>query len=262
VIASLEGRTAIVTGASRGIGAAVVRALAACGAAVGFSARDTSAIEAVADQVRSVGARIVGVAADMAERDSVASFVKRVEEELGPVDILVNNVGASPSRNFLRTSDEEWLALLELNLLAAIRCTRVVLPGMRERGWGRVVMISSLAAKHPDASLIDYAAAKAGLVSVGKALARRYGRDGVLVNSVLPGLIHTPMWDRAAAEIAAARDDTPSGVLAAMAQQVPLGRYGAPEEVASVVTFLVSDHASYLNGVAIDVDGGLSSHVF
>ena len=133
---------------------------------------------------------------------------------------------------------------------------------MRERGWGRVVMVASLSAKHPDAALIDYAAAKAALVATAKALARRYGRDGVLVNSVLPGLIHTPMWERAAAEIASARGGSAEDVLASMAAAVPVGRYGEAGEVAAVVRFLVSDAASYVNGAAIDVDGGMSTHLF
>ena len=123
-------------------------------------------------------------------------------------------------------------------------------------------MVASLSAKHPDAALIDYAAAKAALVATAKALARRYGRDGILVNSVLPGLIHTPMWDRAAAEIAGARGGSAEDVLASMAAAVPVGRYGEAGEVAAVVRFLVSEAASYVNGAAIDVDGGMSTHVF
>jgi NAD(P)-dependent dehydrogenase (short-subunit alcohol dehydrogenase family) len=258
----LGGRVAVVTGASRGIGAAVVRSLADRGAAVGFSARNEAALEELASELTRAGARAVAVAADMSDAAQITEFLARVERELGPVDILVNNVGQSPSRSFQRMSDENWLELLELNLIAAVRCTRAVLAGMRERQWGRVVMIASLAAKHPDAALIDYAAAKAALLATGKALARRYGRDGVLVNSVLPGLIHTPMWERAAAEIASAKDERAEDVFQRMSRQVPVGRYGTADEVASVVAFLVSDAASYVNGAAIDVDGGLNSHVF
>ena len=132
---------------------------------------------------------------------------------------------------------------------------------MRDAGWGRIVMVSSAAAKMPSAPLIDYGAAKAALLASAKALARRYGRDGVLVNTVLPGLIRTPMWERAAGEIAAAGEIDAAAVFAEMSKQVPLGRYGSAEEVAAVIAFLASDAASYVNGAAIDVDGGMSPHV-
>lgn len=259
---SLDGRVAVVTGAGAGIGSATVAALAEGGAAVGFCARTADAVTALEDGLRAKGAEVVGVAADMSDADATAGFLEEVVGRLGDVDILVNNVGQSPSRNFLRMSDDDWSQLLNLNLLAAMRCTRAVLPGMRERGWGRVVMVSSLSAKHPDAALIDYAAAKAALTAATTALARRYGRDGVLINSVLPGLILTPMWERAAGEIAGATKTTPDAVLDDMATRVPVQRYGTPEEVAAVICFLASPAASYVNGAAIDVDGGLSSHVF
>lgn len=255
-------RVAVVTGASLGIGAAVVRTLATQGVGVAFSARNTEGIDRLVDELNAVGARVFGAQADMADAEQTAQFLADAERELGPADILVNNVGRSPSRNFQRMSDEDWLELLDVNLLSAVRCTRALLPGMRKRGWGRIVMIASLAAKHPDAALVDYAAGKAALVATGKALARRYGKDGVLVNSILPGLIRTPMWERAAGEIASARSEQSEEVFERMARQVPVGRYGTAEEVAAVVAFLVSDSASYVNGAAIDVDGGLSSHVF
>jgi 3-oxoacyl-[acyl-carrier protein] reductase len=258
----IEGRTAIVTGAGAGIGAATVRALAEAGAAVAFCARDEDAVGKLQDEIVGAGGRALGVAADMSDAQATDAFLNAAQDELGPIDIVVNNVGQSPSRNFGRMSDQDWVDLLELNLLSAVRCTRAALPGMRECKWGRVVMVASLAAKHPDAVLIDYAAAKAALIATGKALARRYGRDGILVNSVLPGLIHTPMWDRAAGEVAEATGSSPEEVIAKNARNVPLGRYGTAEEVAAVIAFLASDAAAYVNGAAIDVDGGLSTHVF
>jgi 3-oxoacyl-[acyl-carrier protein] reductase len=196
----------------------------------------------------------------MGDGASVDAFLEAVLAE-GPVDILVNNVGASPSRNFLYMSDEDWSSLFELNLLSAVRCTRKLLPGMRSKKWGRVVMVSSGAALYPNAALIDYAATKAAMVATGKALARKYGADGVLVNSVLPGLIHTAMWERAAGEVAQANKTTSDAVLAANARSVPVGRYGTSEEIANLIVFLSSNAASYINGATIPVDGGQGGHI-
>jgi NAD(P)-dependent dehydrogenase (short-subunit alcohol dehydrogenase family) len=257
----LTGKRAVLTGASLGIGAATVKALADQGAAVTFCSRDAGNVAALAAYKPPQGEGSVrGLTADMGERGSVEAFLDAVQDD-GPVDILVNNVGASPSRNFLYMSDEDWTSLIELNLLSAVRCTRRLLPGMRTRRWGRVVMVSSGAAVYPNAALIDYSATKAAMVATGKALARKYGADGVLVNSVLPGLIHTPMWERAAGEVADANKTTTDAVLAANARSVPVGRYGSAEEVAAAIVFLCSDAASYINGAAITVDGGQGGHV-
>lgn len=253
----LTGRRAIVTGASMGIGAATVRLLADHGAQVAFCARGQEAV----DELASYSEQVHGYVADMADATSTAAFLDAVNEELGPVDILVNNVGASPSRNFLYMTDQDWEDLHQLNLMSAVRCTRHVLPAMREQKWGRVVMISTTGALYPGAALIDYAATKAAMIATGKALAGKYGRDGVLVNTVLPGLIHTPMWDRAAGEVADATGRTADDVMAANSKGVPVGRYGTAEEVATAVVFLCSEAASYINGHALHVDGGSSSHI-
>jgi 3-oxoacyl-[acyl-carrier protein] reductase len=257
----LSGRRAVVTGASLGIGAAAVRALADQGADVWFCSRGADNVAALAGHAPARGGgRVRGFPADMADRASVDAFLDAVQAD-GPVDILVNNVGASPSRNFLYMSDEDWFSLFELNLMSAVRCTRRLLPAMRERKWGRVVMVSSGAGLYPNPALIDYSASKAAMISMGKSLARKYGANNVLVNSVLPGLIHTPMWERAAGEVAAANGSTTDAVLAANARSVPLGRYGTAEEIAAVIVFLCTNAASYINGAAITVDGGQGGHV-
>jgi 3-oxoacyl-[acyl-carrier protein] reductase len=257
----LDGRRAVVTGASRGIGAAVARQLVAAGADVAICARDQVGLDEFVDALGPEGNQASVHVADMRDDEQVAAFLDAVEA-LGGADIVVNNVGASPSRSFLRMDDDDWRDLFEINLLSAVRCTRRLLPGMRERGWGRIVMISSIAAKYPEPPLIDYAATKAAMIAVSKALATRYARDGILANAVLPGLIRTPMWERAATEIAEAQASTPNEVFDERARDVPVGRYGTPEEVASVVRFLASDEASYINGTSIVVDGGLGDHIF
>jgi 3-oxoacyl-[acyl-carrier protein] reductase len=258
----LTGRRAIVTGASLGIGAAVVEMLADHGASVAFCARSADAVARLAgDAPESGEGAVKGYVADMADREAVEGFLDSVEADDGPADILVNNVGASPSRNFLYMTDEDWESLFQLNLMSAVRCTRRALPHMRAQKWGRVVMVASGAAIYPGAALIDYAASKAAMVATGKALARKYGADNVLVNSVFPGLIHTAMWDRAAGEVAAASGTTADEVIARNSKSVPVGRYGTAEEVASVITFLCSPAASYVNGAAISVDGGQGGHV-
>lgn len=256
----LTGRRAVVTGASVGIGEATVQVLADMGAHVDFCARGQDAVSALAAYQPSGSGTVAGHVADMGDGDSVQGFLDAVLGG-GPVDILVNNVGASPSRNFLYMSDDDWADLHQLNLMSAVRCTRALLPGMRENSWGRVVMIASGAAFYPGAALIDYAATKAAMVATGKALAGKYGRDGVLINSVLPGLIHTAMWERAAGEVAEATGGAAADVIANNGKSVPVGRYGTSKEVADVIAFLCSPAASYVNGAAITVDGGQGGHV-
>ena len=256
----LKGRRAVVTGASLGIGAATVRLLAELGAEVEVCARSKDAVENLVNSQSDSETQIHGHVADMGDRESVEEFLAEVSRR-GEVSILVNNVGASPSRNFQYMTDEDWSQLHELNLMSAVRCTRHFLAGMRSQKWGRIVMIASGAAKYPGAALIDYAATKAAMVATGKALAGKYGRDGVLVNSVLPGLIHTAMWDRAAGEVAEASGSSAEQVLANNSKSVPVGRYGTAEEVANVIAFLCTDAASYVNGAAINVDGGQGGHI-
>lgn len=257
----LTGRRALVTGASLGIGAATVQMLADHGAAVAFCARNQDAVDELATYRPPSGdGSVRGYVADMGDAASVNAFLDAVEQA-GPSDILVNNVGASPSRNFLYMSDEDWSSLFELNMMSAVRCTRRCLPAMRAQKWGRVVMVASQAAKYPGAALIDYGATKAAMVATGKALSGKYGRDNVLFNSVLPGLIRTAMWERAASEIAEARGGSSEDVFAANSKSVPVGRYGTSEEVASVITFLCTEAAAYVNGAVIDVDGGQGRHI-
>jgi 3-oxoacyl-[acyl-carrier protein] reductase len=257
----LTGKTAIVTGASQGIGAAAVRQLAQHGATVAFCARGKDAVDALVAEIAAGGLTVHGHTADMGDAGATEAFLATVEHDLGSADILVNNVGASPSRNFLYMTDQDWEDLHQLNVMSAVRCSRHVIPAMRTVGWGRIVMVSSPAAFYPNPATIDYSATKAAMVSTAKALAGKYGRDGILTNCVHPGLIHTPMWERAATELAATMDSTMEQVMQRNGKGVPVGRYGTPDEVANMITFLCSDAASYCNGSVFNVDGGSGSHV-
>ncbi len=258
----LSGRVALVTGASKGIGNAAVRLLADHGAKVAFCARGPAGVfELDAYRPPSGPGSVHGYLGDMTEVDAIEEILEMVAAQIGPIDILVNNVGASPSRNFLYMSDDDWTSLHDLNVMSAVRCTRICLPHMREQKWGRIIMIASGAAFSPNAALIDYAATKAAMVATAKALATKYGADNVLTNTIIPGLIRTDMWERAAAEIAEANDTDAEAIFARNSIGVPQGRYGTPEEVASGIVFLASNAANYINGSCLTIDGGVNTHV-
>jgi NAD(P)-dependent dehydrogenase (short-subunit alcohol dehydrogenase family) len=258
----LSGQVAVVTGGSEGIGAATVRALVAHGASVAFCARRREAAERLAADLKSVPGLVHSYHADMGDSASTDAFLDAVEADLGPPDILINNVGDSPSRNFLHMSDDDWNALFQLNLLSAVRCTRRFLPGMRARKSGRVVMVSTTGAKYPNPALIDYAATKAAMIATASALSKKYGPDGITINSVLPGLVRTPMWERTAREVASATKTDPEAVFEQRAANVPLRRYATAEEIAALILFLVSPYGGYINGAALDIDGGLGAFAF
>ncbi len=259
--ADMSGKVALVTGASQGIGAAAVGQLASNGATVAFCARGAAGVEALVAEQAAGGNAVYGYVADMGDASSTDAMLESVIEAHGRVDILVNNVGASPSRNFLYMTDQDWEDLHQLNVMSAVRCSRRLIPAMREAKWGRIVMVSSPAAFYPNPATIDYAATKAAMVATAKALASKYGRDGILVNTVHPGLIHTPMWERAATELAESMGSTMEEVIARNGKSVPVGRYGTADEVANMITFLASDAASYCNGSVFNVDGGSGAHV-
>lgn len=259
----LSGHRAVVSGASVGIGAETVRVLAGHGADVAFCARTPETVDALAASLTDAPGTVRGYVADMADADAIAGFCDAVEAELGAPDIVVNNVGASPSRNFLHMSDDDWTSLFELNVMAAVRLTRRFLPAMRAQRWGRVVMMNTAAAKYPGPAIIDYSATKGALAVATKALARKYAADNVLINSIAPGRIRTEMWERTAREVAEARGlDDVEAVFAERSKDIPIGRFGQADEIANVVLFLCSDLATYVAGATIDVDGGLGSYVY
>jgi NAD(P)-dependent dehydrogenase (short-subunit alcohol dehydrogenase family) len=244
----LNGRTAIVTGASKGIGLAVVRTLAAAGATV-YAAARTRPPEL---------AGVTWVKADLTDPAAPAAVV---EAAGGRVDVLVNNVGAAPARlgGFLSVTDEDWQRSLDMNLLSAVRMTRAALPPMIEAGHGSIVTVASVNASLSDPLVIDYSAAKSALVGFSKALSKEVGPKGIRVNTVSPGPVETDLWLGAggvAATVSGGSGGKPEDVVAGAKSQMPTGRFTTPDEVAQVVLFLAAGPGN-VTGSDYVIDGGL-----
>ena len=238
----LTGRIALVTGASRGIGAAVAIALADAGAAVAINYRErTAEAQSVAAAITALGRRAVTVAADVSRAAAVASMVRSIEAQLGPIDILVNNAGIALIRGLDDLTEDDFDQTIAVNLKSVFLCTQAVLPHMRASGWGRIVNISSGAARGAGGVGAHYNASKAGMEGLTRGYAARLVQQGITVNAVAPSLIATDM--------------VRSGVAASPAR-IPLGRFGTSEEVAQVVMMLIRNE--YMTGQTVALSGGMS----
>ena len=242
---TLEGKVSIVTGASRGIGRAVARALAAEGATVVLTARDGGRLAEAVAEITGSGGRAEAAAVDVADRASVESAFDRVVKAHGRIDHLVNNAGITRDNLLLRMKDDEWQQVLATNLTGVFLCTQAVLRPMLRQRSGRIVNVTSVVGLAGNAGQANYAASKAGVVGFTKSVAREIASRSITVNAVAPGFIDT---DMTAAMTDKARE--------AVASSIPLGRTGRPEDVAGAVLFLVSDAAAYITGQVLAVDGG------
>ena len=255
----LTDRACIVTGASAGIGKATAAALAAEGAAVLLVARGEDALAEAADRCRAAGGRAETLALDITAPDAGERLAEECLERLGRVDALVNNAGTSAVRSLEQLTDEDWQAQWELHVLGPMRVMRAVAPVMADRGWGRIVNVSSSSGKRPSQRNMAYAVTKAAELSLSRAFADLYARRGVLVNAVTPGPVATELWTGAggmADQVAEAHGGTREQVLESIAAGVPIGRLANAEEIAAVITVLCSERASYVVGAAWSVDGG------
>lgn len=243
----IAGKVALVTAATRGIGLAIAESLAAEGARVAVVARTEAEVRRVAESIGGAG-----IAADVLNEAGCTTAVKETERRLGPIDILVNNFGSRAGASWADTGPEQFTQAFEGNVGVSLRMTQLVLPGMLERVWGRVVVISSVWGREAGGAPA-YNAAKAAENSLVKSLAREVAARGVTVNAVAPGSILWPGggWDRR-------RQQDPEGMAEFVRREMPLGRFGSSEEVASVVAFVCSVQASLVNGACISVDGGQS----
>lgn len=242
----LDGRTAIVTGGTRGIGAAVAALLAEHGAAVVVSGRDAARLQKAVQELEERGASVHGVVADAAKREDADRLVEAAKERYGRLDLLVNNAGITRDGLLIRMKDDDWDRVMEVNLRGAFLMTRAAAKLMVRQRSGRIINIASTAGAMGNPGQANYSAAKAGLIGFTKATARELAHWGILVNAVAPGLIET---DMAAAIPAAARE--------ALLAQVPLKRIGSAREVAEMVGFLAGDGAAYVTGQVLHVNGGL-----
>ena len=244
----LEGRVAFVTGASRGIGAGIARALAAAGVrvALGYH-RSRERAEALARELDPTGKAAVAVGLRVERRDEVRAALARIRAELGPVEILVNNAAIAQEKPFLEITDEDWDRMLAVNLRGAFACSQEVLPSMMERRFGRLIHLASIGGQWGGLRQVHYAAAKAGLIGLTRSLARVAAGFGITSNAIAPGLVAT---DMSAAELASEEGR-------AKLRGIPAGRLGRVEEVGAAVVYLASDEAAYLTGQTLNLNGGM-----
>lgn len=253
---ALSGRTAVVTGGGRGIGAAVVRELAAAGAAVVAAARTLSEVESLAAELAAAGHRAWGLACDVTSAESVAELARRAGEHLGQVDILVNNAGIATSAPLKSVTPEEWERVFAVNVTGTFLCTQAFLPGMLARGWGRVVNVASIAGLTGAAYISTYAASKHAVIGFTRSLAAEVAAKGVTVNAVCPGYVDTPMTEQSIARIVAKAGITEEAALESLKRMSPQHRLFEPEEVSYLVATLCDPRARGVNGQAIVLDGG------
>lgn len=239
----LTGKSALVTGASGGIGADIARALHAAGATVGLSGTRVEPLEALA---KELGSRAHVLPCNLSNPEDVEGLVKRAVEAMGAVDILVNNAGITKDGLVIRMSDEDWQSVIDVNLTATFRLCRAAIRGMMKARWGRIVNIGSVVGTTGNGGQVNYSAAKAGLLGLSKSLAAEVASRGITVNVVAPGFIATAMTDKL-------NDDQKARILTA----VPAGRMGSPQEIAAAVLYLASSEAAYVTGATLHVNGGM-----
>ena len=256
----LRGKTAMITGASRGIGKSCALALAAEGCNMAVCARGREALDEAAREIKALGVDVLAIQADVSKPEEMKSFIDKTMAKFGRIDILVNNAGTGRLSDLMEFPEDEFRDNMELMLYGLLRCCKQVIPHMKEQGWGRIINISSIFGKQPG-GLVDYDCIKAAVIMLTKDLANYLAQSNILVNAICPGPIKTPLWEgpgQLGDQLGQALGmPGPEAIKWFAEQNIPLGRHGDPEDIANLTAFLASDRAKYITGQAINVDGGM-----
>ncbi len=254
----LKNRVALIAGASQGMGRATAEAFAAEGAHLALCSRNAEALGQLAARIKKTHRVEVETAAlDVRDTSAVDQFVADTARTFDRIDVCVANAGGPPPKQFLDTTDEDWHSAFELNLHSAVTLARAVIPHMQKRQWGRIITISSITVRQPQPNLVLSNAIRAGVMGLVRSLATDFGNDGILVNNVAPGYIATDRVTQLTAKRSAQTGQTVEQIEKAWTDQIPLGRLGAPEEIAATIVWLASERASFITGQTILVDGGM-----
>lgn len=254
----LKNRVAIVTGSSRGIGKAIANGLAEEGTNITICARNEDELREVAKEIESsTGTKVLPVQVDLNNKENIEILVEMTVKQFGRLDILVNNTGGPPSLLFQETSEEDWRRTVDSLLISVVNCCREVIPHMKQHKWGRIINMTSFAAKQPAEKLILSNSVRAGIFGLTKTLSNELAEYGILVNAVCPGWTNTRRVQELAKSTAEKTRKTPEDVITEWSNSIPLKRLAQPNEIANLVVFLASERASYITGAVIQVDGGL-----
>jgi len=259
----LRGRVAIVTGSSQGIGKAIALGLSQEGARVTICARNEKQLNETAKEIESTtGVQVYAVQTDLTKDDDIRRLVAKTSEVFGRIDVLVNNTGGPPLSTFLETSEDRWKRAADLLLMSVVTTCLEVIPHMQERKWGRIINMTSFAAKQPAERLILSNALRAGILGLTKTLSNELAEDGILVNAVCPGRTLTRRVEELAKAQAKTTGKTCEEIIKGWESQIPLKRLAQPKEIADLVVFLASERASYITGAVFQVDGGVIKGLF
>jgi len=259
----LKNKVALVTGASKGIGKAAALALAAEGCRVCIVARTAESLQAAAAEIRdATNAQVIAIPGDLAESAFIDSLVKRIGDQLGDIDILVNNAGGPPPGTFLEHDDALWLKTLNQNFMSVVRLSRAIVPSMKRKQWGRILCVTSTIAKEPTSPMVLSASARAAVSAFTKAIAGELASFNITVNTVCPGGVQTERVETLMQATAQREGKSFEDILERSVSLIPMQRFASTQELAEVMVFLSSQRASYVTGVTLMVDGGLTKSIF